>query len=114
MPTKASMIVLSPTTTRPSNSSRTYVMSTTTVDKLMKTMHDSDRAIADYNLAIQLKPDFAEAYDKRGNAYADKGENDRAIADYNQAIQLKSDNAFAYNDRGLAYDNRGDQSTCHC
>ena len=28
-----------------------------------------DLAIQDYNTAIQLKPDYAEAYCSRGNAY---------------------------------------------
>src|SRR5262245_15646584 len=32
-------------------------------------IHDYDRAIADYNTAIELKPDYAEAYNNRGFAY---------------------------------------------
>ena len=33
-----------------------------------------DRAIEDYNRAIELKPDFADAYNNRGIAYSKKGE----------------------------------------
>jgi tetratricopeptide (TPR) repeat protein len=50
---------------------------------------DNDRAIADYNQAIQLDPKFADAYDNRGLAYADKGDDDRAIADYRIAFRGK-------------------------
>ena len=38
-----------------------------------------DRAIADFNAALTINPNYAEAYNNRGNAYADKGDYDRAI-----------------------------------
>ncbi len=66
-----------------------------------------DRAIADYDKAIQLKPDYAEAYSSRGAAYYYKGDYDRAIANYDQAIQLKPDYAEAYSNRGAAYRGQG-------
>jgi tetratricopeptide (TPR) repeat protein len=69
---------------------------------------DYDRAIADHDQAIQLKPDLALAYSNRGLAYIHKGDYDRAIADYDQAIQLKPDLALAYNNRGGAYSQKGD------
>ena len=34
--------------------------------------NEPDKAIADYNRALQLKPDLVAAYDGRGNAYAKK------------------------------------------
>jgi tetratricopeptide (TPR) repeat protein len=64
---------------------------------------NSDKAIANYDQALQLKPDWAEAYNNRGAAYDDKGEYDRAIADYDQAIKLKPDSAVVYTNRGNAY-----------
>ncbi|MCZ8048138.1 MAG: tetratricopeptide repeat protein [Microcystis aeruginosa K13-05] len=45
-------------------------------------------AIADYNQAIQIKPDYAYAYIGRGNAKSNLGDKQGAIADYNQAAQL--------------------------
>ncbi len=64
---------------------------------------DSDRAIAEYTKAIELKPDYINAYKNRGNVYSDKGDYDRAIADYTKAIELKSDFTNAYYNRGTAY-----------
>ena len=43
----------------------------------------------DYNEAIHLKPDYADAFSNRGNAYYLKGDYDRAIQDNSQAIHLK-------------------------
>jgi len=68
---------------------------------------DYDRAIADYDQAIQLEPD-ATTYYSRGLAYYYKGDYDRAIADYDQAIKLKPDYAIAYRSRGRAYRKKGD------
>ena len=59
-------------------------------------------AITDYNRAIQLKPDYADAYNNRGLAKQSLGQHAAAIADYDKAIQLKPDYAPAYNNRGLA------------
>ena len=67
-----------------------------------------DRAIVDYNEAIELDPENASAYDDRGIAYKNKGDYDRAIADYNEAIRLEPRSAFAYNNRGNAYADKGD------
>ena len=70
---------------------------------------DYDHAIADYNQAIQLQPNFAEAYKNRGNAHAAKGDTDRAITDFDRAIQLQPDYAGAYLDRGFAYVEKGEK-----
>ena len=45
-------------------------------------------AISDQTQAIKLKPDFAEAWNRRGDAYAALGDDDRALADYDRAIAL--------------------------
>ena len=69
---------------------------------------DYDLAIADYDQAIKLRPDYAEAYLSRGGVYDAKGEYDRAIADYDQAIKLRPDYAEAYSNRGIVYKARGE------
>ena len=48
---------------------------------------DDDRAIADYDTAISLDPDCAEAYGRRGDAHFNKRDYDRAIADYDAALR---------------------------
>ena len=66
-------------------------------------VHEHDRAIADYTTAIQLKPDYAEAYNDRAFAYYLKGDAERAIADYTRAIELRPNYPRAYNSRGVVY-----------
>jgi tetratricopeptide (TPR) repeat protein len=50
---------------------------------------DFDGALADYNRAIELRPDYAQAYNLRGAAKKAKGDLDGALADCNRAIELK-------------------------
>lgn len=66
-------------------------------------VHQYDRAIADYSMAIQLKSDYAEAYNDRGFAYYLKGDAERAIADYTRAIELRPNYPKAFNSRGVVY-----------
>ena len=58
-------------------------------------------AIRDFDKAIQLKPDHADAYFNRGNAKLDLEQYTAAINDYDKAIQLKPDLAEAYINRGV-------------
>jgi len=69
---------------------------------------DFDKAIAEYNNSIRLKPNFAEAYIGRGNAYRRRGNHSRAIEDYSLAIQHGGGRAEVYNYRGFAYAERGE------
>jgi len=64
---------------------------------------DPEKALEYLNEAIKLKPDYAEAYNNRGNVYGDLGQHKQAIEDYNEAIRLKPDYAMAYNNRGVTY-----------
>jgi tetratricopeptide (TPR) repeat protein len=70
---------------------------------------DPKKAIEYLSNAIKLKPDYTDAYNNRGNAYANLGQHQRAIEDYNKAISLEPDDATAYYNRGLAYANLGQQ-----
>ena len=67
-----------------------------------------DRAISDFNKAIEIDPKHAMAYSNRGNAYGEKGQYDRAISDYTKAIEINPRFAAAYYNRGLAYHKKGE------
>lgn len=62
-------------------------------------------AIADYDAAINLKPDLASAYYFRGTVKRSLGQYKEAIEDYDTAIDLNDNFAFAYYFRGTI---RGD------
>lgn len=64
-----------------------------------------DVAISNYNHATDLDPQFAKAYNNRGNTYRrmTPPQNEAAVADYNRAIELDADFAKAYNNRGDTY-----------
>jgi tetratricopeptide (TPR) repeat protein len=53
--------------------------------------------------AIKLKPDYAIAYYKRGNAYRDRELASKAISDYTRAINFDPSMTLAYLNRGIAY-----------
>ncbi len=46
-------------------------------------------AIAEYDEAIRLDPEYADAYINRGVAYFNLGQLERAIRDFDEAILLK-------------------------
>ena len=69
---------------------------------------DWDGAIADYDEAIRLKPDFAKAYSGRGVVKFKKQDFDAAINDYTEAIRLKPTYAEAYFSRGIIKFNKKD------
>ena len=64
---------------------------------------DYDKAISDYSKAIELNPNFVEAYSNRGVAFAYKKDYDKAILDYSKAIELNPEYAKAYSNRGNAF-----------
>jgi tetratricopeptide (TPR) repeat protein len=64
---------------------------------------DYDKAIFQFNIALDVEPGFGEAYNNRGLAYHAKGDNDKALADFEKAIQLRPNFASAYYNRGLIY-----------
>ena len=54
-----------------------------------------------YNQALKIKPNFAEAFNSMGNAQKDKGELDAAIKSYKQALKIKPNFAEALNNMAM-------------
>jgi len=69
---------------------------------------EEDRAIADFDQAIRINPNYTSAYNNRGLAWRAKGDYDRSIADFNQALQLDPNHANAYFGRGRDFYSQGD------
>ncbi|MBI4709688.1 MAG: tetratricopeptide repeat protein [Nitrospirae bacterium] len=51
-----------------------------------------DRAIEDYNRAIEINPKLANAYFNRGIPYAIKGNMGKAISDFQKACDMGDEN----------------------
>ena len=62
-----------------------------------------EEAIAEYDEAIKLNPEFAAALKNRGVAYGELGQVGRAIQDYQPVISLNSEDAVAYINLGLLF-----------
>jgi tetratricopeptide (TPR) repeat protein len=62
-----------------------------------------DEAIAEYNQAIEIDPNYVSAYINLGWAYYQKKQYDLAITYYAKAIELDPDDITGYNGRGAAY-----------
>ena len=69
---------------------------------------DYDRAIADFDKAIELNPNNAEAHLGLGIVWSKKGDHDRTIAHFNKAVDLRPADAMMYIHRGLTHDEKGD------
>ncbi len=60
-------------------------------------------AIADFDTAIWLRPNYADAFHNRGLAHSRAGRYDQAIRDFEEALKFKPENPSALNNRGNAY-----------
>ena len=70
------------------------------VEKIDRNESNPSGAI-DFNKAIRLNPNDAEAYNGRGIVRYDQGDPEGALADYTEAIRLNPNYAEAYNNRGV-------------
>src|SRR5215210_3219371 len=62
-----------------------------------------ERALADFELALQLDPKFAAAYYNRALSWSAKGESDRAISDYDAALKMAPNDANVHIGRAVEY-----------
>jgi tetratricopeptide (TPR) repeat protein len=75
-----------------------------------------NKAIREFDQAIQRDPTDADAYAKRAYAWLAAGNYDKALNDYDQAIRLQPGNAAFLNSRGFTWHMKGikdkDRPTC--
>ena len=64
---------------------------------------DFVRAIQDYDEAIRLDPESANAYHGRGISYYLLRQYEEAVQDFDEALRLAPDDALVYNNRALAH-----------
>jgi len=64
-------------------------------------------AIAEYERALWLVPDYAEAHSNLGFVLKSEGKLPEAVAHYEQAVRLKPDLAEAHNNLGVAFEQMG-------
>jgi len=62
-----------------------------------------DRALADYDRALAIDPDFSRALNNRGAAFQRIGDFEKARADFDRAVGLDPKNADVYYNRGNLY-----------
>ena len=69
-----------------------------------------DKAKSFYLRAIEINPDFSEAYNNLGVVYYKQGNHTDAIKCYKKAIEINPSNSTAYNNLGLVYGKQGNPS----
>ena len=60
----------------------------------------NDAALANFDRALNLRPDSAQAHFNRGNVLPKLKRHDEAVASFDRAIDLRPDFAMAYSNRG--------------
>src|SRR5678815_2454581 len=65
-------------------------------------LNQHQKALASFDLAIQLQPDFFEAHGNRGAMLAVLGRHDEAVESYRKTIAIKPDFADAHCNLGSA------------
>ncbi len=69
---------------------------------------DEDGALAEYNLALMIDPNFADALNNRGSTYKTRGQVDLAVADFSRAIESEPKHRVAYLNRGFLWRELGE------
>ena len=89
---------------------KAYPQSPVTINILGATLQGQGKlqeAMANYNRAIQIRPNYANAYSNRGTALQELGKLEDALESCDRAIQIRPDFADAYSNRGAALQELG-------
>ena len=66
-----------------------------------------EKAIEEFDKAIEIDQAMADAYNNRGVTYTRLGLYQQAMQDFDKAIEIDPTMAQAYNNRGLTFDDLG-------
>ena len=75
--------------------------------KLFHANGDLVQALACYGQAIEIKPDYHQAWNNRGNTLSKLGRKEEVIASYDKALEIKPDYHQAWYNRGNALSKLG-------
>jgi tetratricopeptide (TPR) repeat protein len=67
---------------------------------------DADAAIVQYQKALEIKPDYAEARCNLAGVYATRGQAEEAIAQYRMVLEVDPDNVKARNNLGMLLESK--------
>jgi tetratricopeptide (TPR) repeat protein len=70
-------------------------------------MNQAERALEDYNKALDLNPKDAVGYNNRGLVQHERNELEKALEDYSRAISLDPENPIFFENRALAHATMG-------
>ena len=79
-------------------------------EAVINLVDNNNKAIADFTKVIELAPERAEVYFKRGQCYAGNEDYIRAITDFTKAIELGREDWSVYFNRACAYKELGDKN----
>jgi tetratricopeptide (TPR) repeat protein len=67
-----------------------------------------DKALADFDRVLELRPNYGKEYFNRGEVYYAKGDLNKAITEYGQAIRYGYTDSVVYTRRGTTYFRQAD------
>ena len=71
-------------------------------------LKEYDRAIADMDMVVKMRPDRSSSYSARARTYRQAGDIDKAIEDFTRSLELR-EIAGVFEDRGDCYAQKGDK-----
>ena len=75
---------------------------------MLKDLKRLDEALASYDAALKINPNYADAYSNRGNVLKDLNRLDEALVSYDAALKINPNHADAYWNKSLILILKGD------